>query len=167
MATSGSVNTSSYDGRYGTLAWTSSQNGNTLTVNWTMTLNGGNSGWYITSQCYFDITYGGGATSSTSKVTVLSYDTSRKGYKGQIGSGSFTVNLNGASPTMTIKVSLATYQHAVNCTGSASWTLPSAGGVRIYTSSGWKTAIPYIYTSSGWKVAQPYVYTSSGWKLAT
>lgn len=167
MATSGSVSTSKYDGRYAKLAWTSSQNGNVLTVNYTVSLEGGNSSWYITSECYFEVSYGGGASGSVSKVQVLSRNTSRKGYKGTIKTGSFTVNLNGASPKMTIKLSVATYQHAINCTGSNSWTLPSAGGVRIYTSSGWKTAIPYVYTSSGWKVAQPYVYTSSGWKLAT
>ena len=39
------------------------------------------------------------------------------------------------------------------------------GIVRIYTSSGWKNAIPYVYTSSGWKQTIPYVYTSNGWKI--
>lgn len=165
MATSGSVNTSKYDGRYASLSWSCTQSGNTLTVSWTCSLAGGASSWYITSQCFFDITYSG--CSGPAKVTVLSYNTSRKGYKGQIGSGSFTVTVSGSSPTMSIKLSVATYQYAVNCTGSNSWSLPAGGSVRIYTSSGWKNAVPYVYTSSGWKVAQPYVYTSSGWKLAT
>lgn len=35
-------------------------------------------------------------------------------------------------------------------------------GSYIYTSSGWKIAIPYIY-SGGWKRAEPYLY-QSGWK---
>lgn len=42
------------------------------------------------------------------------------------------------------------------------------GGIKIYTSDGWKDAIPYVYTSSGWKKAIPYVYKSStdGWKAS-
>ena len=47
----------------------------------------------------------------------------------------------------------------------ASITSEVANGlVRIYTSSGWKSAIPYVYTSGGWKQAIPYIYTSGGWK---
>ena len=38
------------------------------------------------------------------------------------------------------------------------------GVVRIYTSNGWKQAIPYIYTPNGWKQVIPYIYTSNGWK---
>lgn len=45
-------------------------------------------------------------------------------------------------------------------------TSSDAGMVRIYTSSGWKQAIPYVYTSGGWKQAIPYVY-SGGWKICT
>lgn len=49
------------------------------------------------------------------------------------------------------------------------------GVVRIYTGSGgengWHTAIPHIYTSSGWKQAMPYVYKGSGgengWHIST
>ena len=44
-------------------------------------------------------------------------------------------------------------------------SVSSAGLVRIYTSSGWKTAIPYVY-SGGWKQAIPYVY-SGGWKISS
>lgn len=44
------------------------------------------------------------------------------------------------------------------------------GGIKIYTSNGWKNAIPYIYTGStnGWKKAIPYTYTGStgGWKAS-
>ena len=52
----------------------------------------------------------------------------------------------------------------------ASWT-EGAGLIKIYTSSGWKNAIPYIYTGStnGWKMALPYVYKNStdGWKICS
>ena len=48
---------------------------------------------------------------------------------------------------------------------SSEITIPAAGIVRIYTSSGWQNAIPYVYTSNGWKQTIPYVYTSNGWKI--
>lgn len=51
-------------------------------------------------------------------------------------------------------------------TTSATATANNVGKVRIYTSSGWVSATPYIYTSSGWTKAIPYVYTSSGWTKA-
>lgn len=49
---------------------------------------------------------------------------------------------------------------------SITGTANNVGKVRIYTSSGWVSATPYVYTSSGWKKAIPYVYTSSGWTKA-
>ena len=127
MATSGSVSTTKYDGRYGKLSWSiKSQNATTTTISWECELIGGNSGWYITSECYFEITCSKGS-SSASKVTVLSKDTSRKGYVGSIGSGTFTITHNSSgAAAFTIKLSLATYEHAINCTGtSSSWALPN------------------------------------------
>ena len=49
-----------------------------------------------------------------------------------------------------------------------SFTPTPTKGVKIYTSDGWKNAIPYIYTSDGWKKAIPYVYKNStdGWKTS-
>lgn len=40
--------------------------------------------------------------------------------------------------------------------------------VQIYTSSGWKNAIPYIYMNNTWQWAQPFLYknSSDGWKLS-
>ena len=49
---------------------------------------------------------------------------------------------------------------------SKAGTANNVGKVRIYTSSGWVSATPYVYTSSGWVKAIPYVYTSSGWTKA-
>ena len=49
---------------------------------------------------------------------------------------------------------------------SQAGTANNVGKVRIYTSSGWVSATPYVYTSSGWVKAIPYVYTSSGWQRA-
>ena len=48
MATSGSFNTSSYDGRYYQLSWTATQSvtNNQSTISWTLKALGGNSSWY-------------------------------------------------------------------------------------------------------------------------
>lgn len=46
-------------------------------------------------------------------------------------------------------------------------TSSDAGSVRIYTSSGWKQAVPYIYTNGSWKQTIPYIYSSGGWKIST
>lgn len=136
MATSGSVKTSSYDGRYGELSWTSTSSGNKSIIKWSMELKGGAAEYYITSQCYFTISCGKGS-SNVSKVTVLEYDTSRKGRKGVIGRGSFTITHNGnAQASFSIKLSLATFSYAVNCTGSGSWNLPT-----LYTSCSAPTSV--------------------------
>ena len=39
------------------------------------------------------------------------------------------------------------------------------GLVKIYTSSGWVNAVPYVY-SNGWQQCLPYVY-NSGWTMAS
>ena len=70
MATSGSVTTSSYDERYGELSWKSTNKGNKSTIEWTMELKGGTSNYYITSQCYFEVSCSKGS-SNVSKVIVL------------------------------------------------------------------------------------------------
>ena len=56
----------------------------------------------------------------------------------------------------------ATYSTNAAITLYAIWKI--MGLTHIYTTSGWKQAIPYIYTTSGWKQVIPYVYTASGWK---
>lgn len=125
MATSGNVVTNSYDGRYGELTWTSTSSGNKSTINWSVELKGGSVNWYITSQCYFTVSCSKGS-SNVSTVTVLDYNTSRQGRKGKIGSGSFTITHDSnAQASFSIKLSLATYSWAVNCTGSNSWSLPT------------------------------------------
>ena len=151
MATSGSVTTSSYSGRYGVLSWSSTSSGNKSTINWSMDLKGGTSSWYITSQCYFTVSCSQGS-SNVSTVTVLSYNTSRKGYVGNIGSGSFTITHDSnAQASFSISLSLATYNWAVNCTGSGSWSLPT-----LYTSCSAPTSVSasgYVAPSGSFTVS--------------
>jgi hypothetical protein len=49
MNYSGSVSTTSYEGRYAHLSWTATVSGNTITYNWTVTLKGGQVSRYKTS----------------------------------------------------------------------------------------------------------------------
>ena len=69
----------------------------------------------------------------------------------------FICNSNGSALS-----GFGTGSNSISKTGTAN----NVGKVRIYTSSGWVSATPYVYTSSGWKKAIPYVYTSSGWTKA-
>ena len=151
MATSGSVVTSSYDGRYGELTWTSTNSGNKSTINWSVELKGGSVNWYITSQCYFTVSCSKGS-SSVSTVTVLDYNTSRQAEKGEIGSGSFTITHDSnAQASFSIDLSLATYTYAVNCTGSGSWNLPT-----LYTSCSAPTSVSasgYVSPSGSFTVS--------------
>lgn len=151
MATSGSVTTSSYNGRYGVLSWSSTSSGNKSTISWSMDLRGGANSWYITSQCYFTVSCSKGS-SNVSTVTVLSYDTSREGYVGNIGSGSFTITHDSnAQASFSISLSLATYSWAVNCTGSGSWSLPT-----LYTSCSAPTSVSassYVAPSGSFNVS--------------
>lgn len=107
------------------------------------------------------------------------------GYVASYTTSSITTSSSGASFTLNFNVSALNWTTAKTlwiwfATGTNAlyeiWTYKSAnipapvysfteepnGLVRIYTSSGWQMAIPYVY-SSGWKQAIPYVY-SSGWK---
>lgn len=157
MATSGSVTTSSYDGRYGELSWESTNKGNKSTIEWTMELKDGASNYYITSQCYFEVSCSKGS-SNVSKVIVLDYDEERKGYKGKIGSGSFIITHDSnAQASFSIKLSLATYKWAVNCTGSESWDLPT-----LYTNCSAPTSVWVDST-----ITAPGEYTTLNWSGAS
>lgn len=60
----------------------------------------------------------------------------------------------------------STWWRGRNQSGYYSATLYyESGVVKIYTSSGWVNAIPYVY-SSGWKQCIPYCY-SGGWKISS
>lgn len=116
MATSGSVSTSKYDGRYYTVSWTATQSAtdNTSTVKWTLKAVGGNSGWY--AERTLKVVLGG--------ATVYSKTTRVQRYAGTIASGSKVINhdTNGDA-SFSISIQAAVYVSTVNCTGSKSFTL--------------------------------------------
>lgn len=120
MATSGSFNTSGYQGRYLTFAWSvSSQNvaNNSTTISWTLKGAGNaQSSWYRAGN--FKVVING--------TTVYSSATRIQLYNGTlVASGNFTMthDTNG-NKTFSASAEAGIYTVAVNCTGSGSFTLP-------------------------------------------
>lgn len=120
MASSGSFNTSAYDGRYLTFAWeVSSQSvaNNTSTISWTLKGAGtGGSSWYNAGN--FKVVINGS--------TVYSSSTRIKLYNGTlVASGNYTItHTSDGSKSFSASAQAGIYYVAVNCTGSGTFTLP-------------------------------------------
>lgn len=121
MANSGSFNTSGYDGRYLTFAWSlSSQDiaNNTSTISWTLKGAGsGGSSWYNAGN--FKVVING--------TTVYSSSTRIKLYNGTlVASGNFSIaHGSDGSKSFSASAQAGIYTVAVNCSGSGSWSLPT------------------------------------------
>lgn len=116
MALSGSVNSTSYSGRYYTLAWTATQNiaSNTSTISWTLSCSGGKVNMYAERTLKVVIN-GKAVVDKTSRV---------ERYKGTIASGTTTIAHNtDGTKSFSVSISAAVYTSAVNCTGSKNFTL--------------------------------------------
>lgn len=118
MASSGSFNTSGYEGRYLTFSWSikSQDPGTNKTViNWSLKGAGGDSTWYKSGN--FKVVIAG--------VTVYSSATRIQLSKGTVvasGTYTFTHN-NDGTKTFSASAQAGIYTTAVNCTGSGSFTL--------------------------------------------
>lgn len=118
MASNGSFNTNSYDGRHVQFWWSvASQSvaNNNTTINWSISAAGGNSSWYKSNP-----------TSVYINGNCVYYNGTRvKQYKGTIASGSYTIGHNSeGNASFSASVSSAIYSTSVNCNGSGSWGLP-------------------------------------------
>ena len=118
MASSGYFNTSGYEGRYLTFAWSiKSQDvaANKTIINWSLTGAGGDSTWYKSGN--FKVVIAG--------VTVYSSATRIQLSKGTVvASGSHTLVHNAdGSKSFTASAEAGIYTTAVNCTGSGTFTL--------------------------------------------
>lgn len=118
MALSGSVSTSSYEGRYLTLSWSATQSTSTnqSTISWTLSANGGSSSYYYT----------GPVTVVINDTTVYSLSSSDRYamYKGTVASNSIVINHNAdGTKSFTVSVRAAIFSTSVNCTGSQTFTL--------------------------------------------
>lgn len=120
MASSGSFNTTGYQGRYLTFAWSvSSQSvaNNTTTISWTLKGAGtASSSWYRSGN--FKVVINGSTVySSTTRIQL--YDGTL------VASGNYTMTHDTAgNKTFTASAEAGIYTVAVNCTGSGTFTLP-------------------------------------------
>ncbi|NLU24154.1 MAG: hypothetical protein GXW99_05440 [Clostridiales bacterium] len=131
MATSGSLNTSAYDGRYLQLAWertTTNVAANTSTLHWTLTGAGSaGSSWY----------YAGPFTVVIDGQTVFSGGGRIQLYNGtSVASGDVTI-LHNADGTrgFSASVSAAIYSSSANVSGSDSWSLDTIPRASVPTLS--------------------------------
>ena len=132
MATSGSVSSSNYEGRYVVVEWTRtsySETDNTSTISWTLKGAGvGQAGYYTSGN--FKVVIDG--------TTVFSQSTRINLYNGTVvGSGTHVLKHNAdGSKSFTISVEAGIYTVAVNCSGSKSFTMDSiARGAVLLTAS--------------------------------
>lgn len=117
MATSGSITTSKYQGRYYKLAWertSYSIANNTSTIKWTLSAHGGSSSWYAERTLKAVI----------NGKTVFSKTARKERYTGTIDTGTLTIAHNSdGTKTFSMSLKAAVYTSSVNCTGSGNQTL--------------------------------------------
>lgn len=120
MALSGTVNSSSYEGRYVQLTWSASQSvaNNTSTISWTLKGAGtGQASWYKAGGFYVSI--------AGNVVCNWSTDTRIQLYNGTtVASGSLTISHNDdGSKSFAVSIQAGIYTYARNCSGSGNFTL--------------------------------------------
>lgn len=118
MASNGSFNTNSYDGRHVQFSWnvaSQSVANNNTTINWSISAVGGSSSWYRSNP-----------TGVYINGNCVYYNGTRvQQYKGTIASGSYTIAHNSeGNASFSASVSSAIYSSSTNCNGSGSWSLP-------------------------------------------
>ena len=117
MALKGSFNTTAYDGRCLTFAWTATQDTatNTSTISWTLTGAGGNNQYYKASD--FKVVIAG--------ETVYNSATRISLYKGtNVASGTKKIQHNSdGKKSFTASAEAAIYYYDVNCKGSGTFEL--------------------------------------------
>lgn len=118
MATSGSFNTTGYEGRYLTLSWTATQSiaNNTSTISWTLSGAGtASSSWY----------YAGNFKVVIAGETVYSSEERIQLYNGTtVATGTKTVTHNSdGTKSVSMSAEAGIYTYAVNCSGSQTFTL--------------------------------------------
>lgn len=172
MALSGSVSTTSYDGRYLTCTWSATQSivNNTSTISWTLKGAGtGGSSWYYSGPIWigFENVGGGNIWSNT-------YWTSRqKLYNGTVvASGSFTITHNNdGTRQFRIFIEGAIYTNAYNVNGNTTVTLdqiPRYANPVPTLSARTETSLTVAWTADG-TVDQLQYSTNNGstWSTAT
>ena len=131
MATSGSVSTNGYQGRYVTFNWSltsQSIKANTSTISWRLEGDGNaQSSRYKAGN--FKVTIDGVTVYSTSQDDrIWLYDGTL------VASGNYTFNHNSqGQKSFSVSIQAGIYTYAVNCTGSGSFTLPTISRISTIT----------------------------------
>lgn len=129
MATSGSLTTTSYEGRYYKLAWerTSVDTANNKsTIKWTLSAHGGSSSWYA-ERTLTVVVAGKTVVSKTARVE-------RK--TGEIDSGTITISHNSdGTKSFSASIKAAVFTSDVNCSGSKTFTLTAIPRASTITAS--------------------------------
>lgn len=167
MALSGSVNTSSYQGRYVQLSWTATQSvaNNTSTIKWTLKGAGtASSTWYKAG--------GFKAVINGTTVYSVSTDTRITLYDGTvIASGSLTIAHNSdGTKSFSASVQAGIYYYAVNCTGSASFTLntiPRASSITSASSVTLGNACSIKWTPNASSFKYKIKFSLGSWSYTT
>jgi len=131
MASSGSFNTTGYQGRYLTFSWSvSSQSvaNNTTTIAWTLKGAGtASSSWYRSGNFKVVIN---GSTVYSSSTRIQLYDGTL------VASGNYTMTHDTAgNKTISASAEAGIYTVAVNCSGSGSFTLPQIARAATITAA--------------------------------
>ena len=128
MALSGSVNTSSYDGRYYQFSWTATQSAanNRSTISWELKALGGDDSWYAERTLKL-VAAGSTLYSKTDRV---------ERYTGTIKTGSFYIDhATDGTASFSVSLQVAVYVSSVNCTASKTFTLNKIARASSLTAS--------------------------------
>ena len=131
MASSGSFNTSGYDGRYLRFEWSvasQSTSSNSTKINWALKGAGGSTtSWYMAGA--FKVQIDGNTVYSSSNRIQLYNGTT-------VASGTYTLNHNSAGKkSFSAYAEAGIYTYAVNCSGSGSWNLPDIARAAVIKSA--------------------------------
>lgn len=131
MASSGSFNTSGYDGRYLRFEWSvssQSTSSNSTKINWSLKGAGGSSyTWYMAGA--FKVQIDGNTVYSSSDRIQLYNGTT-------VASGTYTLNHNSAGKkSFSAYAEAGIYTYAVNCSGSGNWNLPDIARAAVIKSA--------------------------------
>lgn len=131
MASSGSFNTSGYDGRYLRFEWSvasQSTSSNSTKINWSLKGAGGSAyTWYMAGA--FKVQIDGNTVYSSSNRVQLYNGTT-------VASGTYTLNHNSAGKkSFSAYAEAGIYTYAVNCSGSGNWSLPDIARAAVINSA--------------------------------
>lgn len=163
MATSGTLNSGNYHGRYVQFKWTATQSvtDNTSTISWTLKGAGtGEASWYKAGA--FKVVIDGSTVYSTGESDRITlYDGT------EVASGTKTLtHKTDGSRTFTVSIEAGIYTYAVNCTGSTTFTLDTIPRASTFTVSStsvdMNTTVTFTITRASTAFTHKLTYSFEG-----